>query len=109
MSTETCLVFTSVPDEELADRLAHEIIDAGLAACVKALPACAVTYRWEGRIERGTEIPLIIVAHRARYTALEQYLKAAHPYDVPEILGVDCNAGLPDYLRWVASVSSPDR
>lgn len=109
MSTETCLVFTSVPDEELADKLAHQLVEAGLAACVKALPACTATYRWEGQIERGMEIPLIIVADRARYAALEQHLKAAHPYDVPEVLAIDCSDGLPDYLHWVASVSSPDR
>jgi periplasmic divalent cation tolerance protein len=105
MDTSIYLVFTSVPDEALADALAHQLVEAGLAACVKALPACRATYRWAGQIERATEIPLIIVTHRDCYTALEQRLKASHPYDVPEILAVDCHAGLPDYLRWVASVT----
>lgn len=106
MTTQTRLIFTTVPDETLAATLAHQLVEAGLAACVKALPACQSTYRWEAQIERTTEIPLIIVAHTKCYDALEQHLKAAHPYDVPEILAVDCSAGLPDYLRWVASVSS---
>lgn len=105
MATQIQLIFTAVPDEAVAETLAHQLVDAGLAACVKVLPACQSTYRWEGRIERASEIPLIIVAHAERYTALERHLKAAHPYDVPEILAIDCNAGLPDYLRWVADVS----
>ena len=105
MDTSAYLVFTSVPDEALAEALAHQLVEAGLAACVKALPACQSTYRWAGQNDRATEIPLIIVTQRDRYAALEQQLKAAHPYDVPEILGVDCHAGLPDYLRWVASVT----
>lgn len=105
MTTEARLIFTAVPDEAFAESLAHQLIENGLAACVKVLPACNSTYRWEGQIERATEIPLMIVAHAERYAALEQHLKAAHPYDVPEILAVDCSDGLPDYLRWVASAS----
>lgn len=106
MTTRIRLVFTSVPDEALAESLAHQLVAAGLAACVKALPACRSTYRWEEQIERTTEIPLIIVAHAEGYEALEQHLKALHPYDVPEILAIDCSAGLPDYLHWVTSVSA---
>lgn len=109
MNTQTCLVFTSVPDEALATTLAHQLIATGLAACVKALPACHATYHWEGQIERSMEIPLIIVTNHARYAALEQHLKAAHPYDLPEILAVDCSAGLPDYLSWVTNVTAQDR
>lgn len=105
MATGARLVFTTVPDEALAESLAHKLIETGLAACVKVLPACKSIYRWEGQIERAAEIPLMIVAQAECYAALEQHLKAAHPYDVPEILAVDCSDGLPDYLHWVASVS----
>lgn len=105
MPTEIQLVFTTVPDEALAGVLAQQLVESGLAACVKALPACQSTYRWEGRVEQAHEIPLIIVAHRERYADLEQFLKTAHPYDVPEILAVDCSAGLPAYLRWVSDTS----
>ena len=101
----TCLVFTTVPDEALAETLASQLIEMRLAACVKALPASNATYRWKGQIERATEIPLIIVTTRGRYDALEQHLKATHPYDVPEILTVDSHNGLPDYLRWVAEAT----
>ena len=103
--THTRLVFTAVPDEALADSLAHQLVESGLAACVKRLPACQATYRWDGRIERATEIPLLIVVHTSCYAALESFLQAAHPYDVPEIVAIDCSAGLPDYLRWVADAS----
>ena len=106
MTAQTRIVFTSVPDEALAESLAHQLVEGGLAACVKALPPCQATYRWAGKIERSTEIPLLIVTQAACYEALERQLKAAHPYDIPEILAIDCSAGLPDYLNWVAHVSS---
>lgn len=105
MSTGVRLVFSTLPDAALAERLAHQLVELGLAACVKTLPVCRSTYRWEGRIEHATEVPLMIVTSTANYCALEQHLKDAHPYDIPEILAVDCSDGLPDYLRWVLTTS----
>lgn len=101
MSTQTRLVFTTAPDESQAELLADQLVKAGLAACVKTLPACRSTYRWAGRIEQTTEIPMMIVVAAERYAALEAHIQSAHPYDVPEILAVDCTAGLPAYLNWV--------
>lgn len=107
-SNPTCLVFTSAPDAVLAEKMAQHLVGFQLAACVKQLPASQSTYHWEGRIEHATEIPLVIVTTAMAYPALERYLKSAHPYDVPEILALDCSAGLPDYLRWVTdTVRSP--
>lgn len=106
MSTGIRLVFTTVPDEALAETLAQKLVTSGLAACVKTLPPCTSTYRWEGRIEHATEIPLMIVVSAARYAALEQHLKEMHPYDVPEILAVDCSDGLPHYLQWALAAGS---
>ena len=107
-STRACLVFTTAPDEALAEKLAQHLVASRLAACVKQLPASRVTYRWDGQIEHATEIPLVIVTTALAYPELERYLKGVHPYDVPEILAVDCSAGLPEYLRWAThAVCSP--
>ncbi len=36
-----------------------------------------------------------------RYAALETTLRQLHPYEVPEIIALPIERGLPDYLRWV--------
>lgn len=105
MCTETLVVFTSVPDEALAAELALHLVEKGLAACVKTLSACEAIYRWENQIERHSEIPLILVTHRSRFQDLVLAITQAHPFDVPEILALDCADGLPDYLQWVRKVS----
>jgi len=33
---------------------------------------------------------------------LTQFVKAIHPYDVPEVISVDIVHGNPDYLTWIA-------
>lgn len=107
MSNTACLVFSSAPDQAVADALARQLVEAGLVACVKALAPCVSTYRWAGKVERAHEVPLIIVTDQTRCAALMDYLHARHPYEVPEILAVDCQAVLPAYLRWVTDVTAP--
>ncbi|MGI9142593.1 MAG: divalent-cation tolerance protein CutA [Fluviibacter sp.] len=95
------LIFTTAPDTDVANDLTHQLVALGLAACVKQLAPCQSTYRWQGQIENTTEIPLIIISDNSRYAELEAWLKAAHPYDLPEIIALPCTNGLPEYLRWV--------
>mgnify|MGYP000417966741 FL=1 len=95
------LILTTAPDADIAASLAHQLVESGLAACVKQLAPCQSTYRWQGQIESTTEIPLMIISDASRYAALEAWLKEAHPYDLPEIIALPCTNGLPEYLSWV--------
>lgn len=96
------LVITNLPDAESAARLAQQLVEARAAACVNQLAPCASTYRWQGKIETATEVPLLIKTTQAAYPRLEQLIRAAHPYELPEIIAVSVTAGLPAYLGWVA-------
>lgn len=95
------LILTTLPDADVAANLAQQLIDSGLAACVKQLAPCQSTYRWQGKTEVTTEIPLMIISDESRYPEVEAWLKAAHPYDVPEIITLPCTNALPAYLSWV--------
>ena len=101
------LVLTTLPDAEIAGRLAHELVEAGLAACVNVLSPCRSIYRWQGAVEEDGEIPLIIKTTAERYAALETFLRKNHPYQIPEIIAIDVNDGLPEYLRWAAAATQP--
>jgi periplasmic divalent cation tolerance protein len=103
----TLLVFTNLPDAATAERLAERLINERLAACVNVLPPCRSVYRWQGAIEHADEVPLLIKTTDERYPALEALIRAAHPYDLPEILAIPVAQGLPDYLSWVTAQCSP--
>ena len=96
------LVITNLPDEQSAAKLAQQLVEARVAACVNQLAPCTSTYRWQGNIETATEVPLLIKTTRAAYPRLEQLIRAAHPYELPEIIAVPVTAGLPAYLDWVS-------
>ncbi|MHB1358155.1 MAG: divalent-cation tolerance protein CutA [Rhodocyclaceae bacterium] len=98
------LVLTNLPDEASAHSLATALIEAKLAACVNILAPCRSVYRWQGRIEDAAEVPLLIKTTAERYAALEAAIRAQHPYELPEIIAVPIERGLPDYLSWVGNV-----
>jgi periplasmic divalent cation tolerance protein len=103
---EKLLVFTNVPDRTVAQRLAQTLIEERLAACVNVLADCTSVYRWEGKVESSSEVPMLIKTTAARYPALEQAIRNLHPYEVPEIVAVPISHGLADYLGWVAAETS---
>jgi periplasmic divalent cation tolerance protein len=96
-----CVVFTTLPDAEIAGKLARSLVESRLAACVNILAACHSVYRWQGDVQEGGEIPLIIKTTAELYPALETYLRQQHPYALPEIIALDVAQGLPEYLSWV--------
>lgn len=96
------LVFSSFPDERAARDMAARLVESRLAACVSILAGCRSVYRWKGAVEEAAEVPLMIKTSAARYPELQAALRAGHPYELPEIVAVPVESGLPDYLAWVA-------
>jgi periplasmic divalent cation tolerance protein len=101
MDAEILLVMTTLPDPASAEQVARILVEARLAACVSVLSPCTSVYRWRDAVETAGEIPLLIKTTRAAYPRLEKRLRQCHPYELPEILAISIEAGLPDYLQWI--------
>ncbi len=99
--SDVLLVLTNLPDAQSAARVARRLIDERAAACVNQLAPCSSTYRWKGNVEEATEVPLLIKTTKDAYSRLEKVIREAHPYELPEIIAVPVEAGLPAYLGWV--------
>ncbi len=102
-------VFSTVDDAATARRLADGVVDAGLAACVNILPPVTSVFRWEpdtgdagaAEVQAEDEVVMIIKTSAAAYPELETHLRREHPYDLPEIVAVPLERGLPEFLQWI--------
>lgn len=103
---EVLIVLTNLPDRDSAQRIAHSLIESHAAACVNILAECSSVYRWQGKIESASEVPLLIKTTRSAYARLEELIRSQHPYELPEIIAVSVGSGLPAYLQWVINESS---
>ena len=63
-AADHALMMTTAGDRAQADKLARMLVEGRLAACVQMMPIDSV-YRWEGRLETGAEILLLIKTRAA--------------------------------------------
>lgn len=101
MSVDFELVFCTCPDKDTAKKLARLLVEKNLAACVNILPGITSVYEWEGKIETVSEHLLLIKSIKDNYRTIETTLFKYHPYEVPEIIAVNIERGLPEYLDWI--------
>ena len=107
MSADILLVITNLPDRASAEMLARALVERRAAACVNILAPCRSVYRWKGTVETADEIPVLAKTARDRYELLERVVRELHPYELPEIIAVPVDGGLPAYLEWVAAETRP--
>ena len=107
MESDYCIVFNTCPDASSAEKIARELVERRLAACVNFFPGLRSIYIWKDVCETAEEQLLIIKTTSAAYAALEQAILELHPYELPEIIAVPLIAGLPDYLAWINKATAP--
>ena len=100
--TAVKIVFCTFPNIEKARQIGTVLVERQLVACANLIPKIESIYCWEGKVERADEVLGVFKVSESNYAALEVTLSELHPYDVPEVIAVDVEAGLPAYLRWVA-------
>jgi len=98
------LVTASSVDE--ARQIARGLLESRLAACVNVVPVESL-FRWEGALQQETEALMIIKTRAGVFDRLAQAIKAAHSYDVPEIIALPIAAGSAEYLKWIEDEVTP--
>lgn len=94
------MVMTTVSTHEEAKTIAKALVDARLAACVQIMQVDSV-YRWKGEVTEAGEFLLFVKTRKALFESAIAAIKAAHSYDLPEIVAVPFSAGSRPYLGWI--------
>ena len=100
---DAVLVLTTVPSEEVGLRIAEQAVRERLCACGNLLPRMHSVYEWKGELKHEAEHLLVMKTTVDRYPELEAWLRAAHPYELPEIIAAPIERGLTDYLDWIGT------
>ncbi|MDD5323292.1 MAG: divalent-cation tolerance protein CutA [Methylococcales bacterium] len=106
MSTSYQIILCTCPDQNTAESIARLLVKDKLAACVNILPSITSIYTWHEQIESAQEHLLLIKANKTCYQMIEKKIKKQHPYEIPEIIAVPIENGLPEYLHWIDSCHS---
>ena len=97
------IVLVTAPNLKTARTLARAALKAKLIACANLVPQIESHYQWQGKIESGMEILMILKTRKARVAALEKLILARHPYETPEFIVLPLSSGNKKYLGWLDS------
>ena len=95
------VALVTVPDRKTGRKLAKVILEGRAAACVNIVSSLESWYWWQGRVEQGKELLLLIKTTADRLATLEETVLKNHPYDTPEFVVLQIDSGNEKYLRWI--------
>jgi periplasmic divalent cation tolerance protein len=102
-------VWINCPSEEVADRIAEALIGRRLAACANRHAPIQSAWHWQGAVERGTEVPLLLKTRAALFDRLAEAARGMHPFEVPAITAVPVSHAIADYRDWVIAETEEAR
>ena len=79
------LLITTSPNQLLAERIAKELIERKLAACVSIKEIKSI-YKWRGNIEENKEFEITIKSLPENLHKITLFLKRKINYEVPELI-----------------------
>jgi len=99
--TQVKVVITTCGSEEEAQKIARELVERRVAACVNIVSPIQSVYRWQGKVESATEWLLLIKTSAEKFAAVRDAIGELHSYDLPECIMVSIEDGSPEYLKWI--------
>ncbi|HYA06712.1 MAG TPA: divalent-cation tolerance protein CutA [Xanthobacteraceae bacterium] len=102
-------VYTTYPSVVEAERAGRTLVERRLAACVNILPGMVSFYWWQGAIERGDEVVMIIKTRATLAENVRAAVKELHSYTTPAILVIPIETVDPDYHAWLLSETAAQK
>jgi periplasmic divalent cation tolerance protein len=104
---EIVTVEINCPDAATADIIAEALVARRLAAAANVHAPVASFYRWRGRVESRSEVPVVLKTRAELVPTLVAAARALHPDFTPAILSRPATAP-DDYAAWlVAETAAP--
>ncbi|HZU44362.1 MAG TPA: divalent-cation tolerance protein CutA [Terriglobales bacterium] len=99
--TRAKVVITTCGSEEEAQKIARELVERRVAACVNIASPIHSIYHWQGKIESATEWLLLVKTTAEKFDAVRDAIQDLHSYDLPECIMVSIEDGSQEYLDWI--------
>ena len=96
------LVLCTASSEVEAKSIAHALVERKLAACVNIVGPMQSVYRWKGAVDEAQEYLLLIKTGAEHFESVRDAIVSLHSYEVPEVIQLSFEDGLPAYLSWIS-------
>ena len=95
------IITTTTDSREAAEKIAAQLVERRLAACVQIAGPIGSVYRWEGKVESAQEWICSAKTLDSHFETVATAIRELHSYEEPEIIGTPICASSPSYLAWL--------
>ena len=96
-------VYTTYPSVVEAEQAGRALVEQRLCACVNILPGMVSLYWWQGKVDRGEEVVMIIKTRASLAEPVRAAVKQMHSYSTPAILVLPIEKLDPDCHAWIVA------
>lgn len=104
MDNNHSVVITTTNSTEISEKIAKALLSEKLAACIQ-ISNIKSYYTWKDEMAIDDEQILLIKCKTSDFKDIENCIKSNHTYEIPEIIMLPINDGLPAYLNWINEVT----
>ena len=106
-SERAVFVYTTYPSLVEAEEAGRALVEKRLCTCINILPGMVSHYWWQGAIERGDEVVMIIKTRASFADRVGAEVKNMHPYTTPAILVIPIENLDQAYRAWLMAETEP--
>ncbi|MGH1488193.1 MAG: divalent-cation tolerance protein CutA [Acidimicrobiales bacterium] len=96
-------VTITAPDADWLAEHCRNLIEQRLAASANIIPAIKSIYRWQGKVEEGSEAYAILHTTAEKFDEICRLTNEVHPYETVHIIATAHHQTDDDYRQWVSS------
>lgn len=94
-------LYVTARDDAEAQTIARTLVSERLVACANVLGAMQSYYWWDGEVQQGDEVALVLKTKRSRVAAATARIGALHSADCPCVVALDISGGHAEFLDWI--------
>ena len=94
------LIYTTTDSNKIADKIAEILVQDNQSPCVQIMPKIQSTYKWKDKLEKSSEILLLIKTMPGKVQFCKNIVLQHHNYEVPELIVIEGEILTDEYRDW---------
>jgi len=95
------LIFMTASTREEATKIVRCLLEEKLIACANIVGPINSLFWWKGKVDEASEFLILMKSHSKLFSKISKRVREMHSYEMPELIALRIEKGLPTYLNWI--------
>ena len=94
------LIYTTTDSNKIAAKISKMLVQENKSPCVQIIPNIQSTYKWKDKLEKSSEILLVIKTMPGKVQLCKNIIIQHHNYEIPELVVIEGEILSDEYRDW---------